>query len=71
MSSAEIYRQKADDLMRQATATDNLAERSALISDAVRWNLMAQEAAGLNAVVQDLQTATIVDDLETPAAPES
>jgi hypothetical protein len=51
MSSAEIYRAKADVLMKQATETENMAERSRLISEAVRWRMMGQ-------ALEDVQEAT-------------
>jgi len=44
MANGEVYRLKADELLRLATATSDLGERSRLISEAVRWHMMANEA---------------------------
>jgi len=41
MSSTEHFEQMAEDLLRQATRSRNPAERSQLISEAVRWHMMA------------------------------
>jgi len=52
MSSDAIYRGKAEELLR--LATDNMAERSDLISQTVRWHMMAQKSENLDEAVDDL-----------------
>jgi hypothetical protein len=44
MSDVDVYRRKADELLRQATLTTDLSERSRLISEAVGWHMKAMEA---------------------------
>lgn len=44
MSDVEIYRRKADSLLAAAAAAEDLGERSRLISEAVRWHMLAEEA---------------------------
>lgn len=44
MSDADNFWRQCDALLRQATATTDLAERSRLISEAVSWNMKAQGA---------------------------
>lgn len=41
MADRDAYRREADDLLRMATATTDLGERSRLISEAVRLHMMA------------------------------
>lgn len=41
MGGAEIYKTKADELLRAATAATDMGERSRLINEAVRWHMMA------------------------------
>ena len=43
---AESYRRKADDLLRQAGAATNMAERGRLIDEAAGWHFKALQAAG-------------------------
>jgi hypothetical protein len=43
MSSEEEYQRKADALLRLATSTDNMRERSQLIDEAMRWHNLAME----------------------------
>jgi len=42
----ESYRRKADDLLRQAAAAANMAERGRLIDEAASWHLKAVAVAG-------------------------
>jgi hypothetical protein len=42
MTDIEDLRRKADELLRQASATDNMAERSRLIDEAVRCRALAE-----------------------------
>ncbi len=44
MSSAEYARRKADELLKLATATRDLAERSRLITEATHWHMKALAA---------------------------
>ena len=63
MPGAEIYRRKSDDLLREATRTSDLGERSRLISEAVHWNMMANTADEAHAPEQiDEQPAALPDE---------
>jgi len=68
MSSADIYRAKADELLREAAATEDMERRSWLIAEAVRWNMMAQQSGALRDAVGRLgdQAADVEANLKKP-----
>ena len=45
--SVELYRRKAEDLLRQATQTANMKERGRLIDEAILWHNRAVDARDL------------------------
>jgi hypothetical protein len=55
MSSSEIYHAKAEELLRQATATEDFGERSRLISEAVHWHAMASASEGASQATEHLE----------------
>jgi hypothetical protein len=63
MSDVDIYRQKADELLRLATAASDMAERSRLITEAARWHMQAveAEAAGRRGQPREGQDAAAPD----------
>jgi hypothetical protein len=71
MGGAEIYKTKADELLRAATATTDMAERSRLISEAVRWHMMASGSESLSGAVAliDLSEETPDFDASGEEAP--
>ena len=69
MSAADIYRQKAEELLRPATETTNMAERSRLISEAVHWHATAQEMSGVEEAISEL--TSLNRDFEGSEAGES
>ena len=71
MSSAGIYRAKADDLLRQATTTSDMGERSRLISEAVRWHAMANAADDAARSVDDIDETLRLWDEPDPPEPEA
>lgn len=46
MTVSETYRRKADKLLSEAAAAPNMADRGRLIDEALRWHVMAMDAAG-------------------------
>lgn len=46
MTDPEIYRRKAEVLLREAAQTTNMLERGRLIDEAMYWHNLALEATG-------------------------
>jgi hypothetical protein len=46
MSHPDIYRRKAEDLLRQATQAGDMAVRGRLLDEALHWHHLAMDAAG-------------------------
>lgn len=44
MSDSDIYRRRAEALLRKAAEAANMKERSELIDEAMRWHTLAMEA---------------------------
>jgi hypothetical protein len=70
VTEAERYRQKSDELLRQAVKADNLNERGRLISQAVHFNELAL-AAAKKAVEQRRARAAVVPFRPDPGAPKA
>ena len=61
--SVELYRRKAEDLLRQATQTANMKERGRFIDEAILWHNRALDARDL----QDDRISGGFDDGEAGA----
>lgn len=46
MSEADHFRRKADKLLSEAAAADNMKERGRLIDEAMHWHALAMDATG-------------------------
>ena len=70
MSSADIYRAKAEDLLKQAMETADLGQRSELISQAVHWHALAGQSRLAAGAVLAMDDAIDLDDPD-PAGPDT
>lgn len=46
MTDPDVYRRKAEVLLREAAQTSNMKERGRLIDEAMHWHNLALEATG-------------------------
>lgn len=58
----ESYRRRADELLRQAAAAANMAERGRLIDEAASWHLKAVAVAGGGGQAKAEPIASDLDD---------
>ena len=53
MMDAEICRQRSDELLKLAAATEHFGERSRLISEATFWHMRAEDASSFEEMTPD------------------
>ena len=71
MSGFETFQKLADELLRRATATHDLAERSRLITAAAHWHMKAAEVHGSGHVSPPGQERTVLPFGDDGAEPEA
>ena len=71
MSGFETFQKRADELLRKATATHDLAERSRLITKAAHWHMKAAEAHGRGQVSPPGQDQTVLPFGDDGAEPKA
>ena len=71
MGEDEAARRKADELLRRAIATKNVAERSRLINEAAHWHMKSLGVSDAENPAPDGTIIPFSDDPQNPEEPEA